>query len=279
MTPQDSFASPGAFFVDQQDGDQTDAYRGLARRQGDLRAGHRHEERDVRHRGAVVGGLGCGPPHRATARRRAGRRNRRLGGALADLAPSRLRRCSREQHLRGRDRPRPGDRPRAPRRARSRRPTPPGSGRSRRRSSPRTPPASRCTRHAASGLSVCASGSDKWTASGGTPSSWRGERIELGEDRGGRDPRADRDGDRRRRGARRPRRRHRDRGGRPRPPAGDHARVPGPRFRVAVPPEGAARVRGARGAGGGDRRDDRRRRPQWQRVRRRDRAGRPRSRT
>ena len=47
----------------------------------------------------------------------------------------------------------------------------------------------------------------------------------------------------------RPRRRHRDRGGRPRPRARDHARVPGPRLRVAVPAEGAARVRRRRGTG------------------------------
>ena len=41
----------------------------------------------------------------------------------------------------------------------------------------------------------------------------------------------------------RPRRRHRDRGGRPRPPARDHARVPRPHLRVAVPAEGATDLR------------------------------------
>ena len=41
----------------------------------------------------------------------------------------------------------------------------------------------------------------------------------------------------------RPRRRHRDRGGRARSAAGDHARVPRPRLRVALPPEGAVDLR------------------------------------
>ncbi len=70
---------------------------------------------------------------------------RRLGGALAGLAPERLRGRGRVEHLRGRDRARPGDRPAAPRASSWPRPTTPGSGRSRPRSSPRTSPASRCT--------------------------------------------------------------------------------------------------------------------------------------
>src|SRR5207237_2623728 len=57
------------------------------------------------------------------------------------------------------------------------------------------------------------------------------------------DPRTDRDGNRRGRGADRPRRGDRDRGGRARPPARHHARVPRPRLRVALPAEGAADLR------------------------------------
>ena len=91
--------------------------------------------------------------------------------------------------------------------------------------------------------------------------------------------RARRDRHRRGRGADRPRRRHGGRGGRPRPPARDHARVPRADLRVAVPAEGAADLRRRRRAGRDRRRRDRRRGPDGTRVRRRarlDDAGRPR---
>ena len=69
-----------------------------------------------------------------------------------------------------------------------------------------------------------------------------------------------------------PRRRDGDRGGRPRPPARRHARVPRPRVRVALPAEGAAHLRRRRRHRRGGRRGDRRRRAQRQRVGRRPRV-------
>ena len=59
----------------------------------------------------------------------------------------------------------------------------------------------------------------------------------------GRRPRPRRDRNGGRRGRHRSRRRDRDRGGRPRAREGHHARVPGPRLRVAVPAEGADDLR------------------------------------
>src|SRR5437667_785195 len=101
-------------------------------------------------------------------------------------------------------------------------------------------------------------------------------RTHVDQSRSRRDPRTRRDGDRRRRGGDRACRRDRRRGDRPWAGARRHPRVPRPRVRVAVPPEGAAHVRRRGRPRATDRRRRRRRGPERRRVGRRPRLDDPR---